>query len=190
MTGPGRQKRGVLSRDDARLWAHVARQVTPLPGRHLPEPEEMETPPAPAPAPAPPARRLPVLPPWSPPPQVHHGVPPLAPLERRMRQRVSRGLKPVDGAIDLHGLRQGEAHAALLAFIHRAQASGASLVVVVTGKGAPGLDPERGVLRRLVPHWLADPSVRRLVVGFETAGAGHGGDGALYVRIRRQRERS
>ncbi|HRJ69816.1 MAG TPA: Smr/MutS family protein, partial [Beijerinckiaceae bacterium] len=76
-------------------------------------------------------------------------------------------------------------HGALVAFIHRAQASGASLVVIVTGKGAPGLDSERGVLRRLVPHWLADPALRRCIVGFEPAGRGHGGDGALYVRIRR-----
>ena len=188
MTGTGRQKRGVLSRDDARLWAHVARQVTPLPGRRPPEPEETETPPA-APPPEPP-RRLPTLPPWSPPPQAQPALPPLAPLERRMRQRVSRGLKPVDGLIDLHGMRQSEAHSALLAFIHRAQGSGASLVVIVTGKGAPGANPERGVLRRLVPHWLADPALRRSIVGFEPAGAGHGGEGALYVRIRRPRERS
>lgn len=187
MSGPGRQRRGVLTREDARLWAHVARQVTPLPGRKAPVEEAELPPPAPAPRKA---ERIISLPPWSPPAQAAPALPPLAPLERRMRQRLSRGQTPVDGAIDLHGLRQAEAHGALLAFIRRAQASGASLVVVVTGKGAPGSDPERGILRRLVPHWLADPALRRCIVGFEPAGRGHGGDGALYVRIRRARERS
>ena len=46
----------------------------------------------------------------------------------------------------------------------------------------------RSVLRRLVPHWLAEPGLRGLVLGFEQAARGHGGGGALYVRIRRARE--
>jgi DNA-nicking Smr family endonuclease len=114
-------------------------------------------------------------------------IKPLAPIERRLRQRVGRGQSPVDGVLDLHGMRQDEAHRALLSFIRRKHHDGATLVIVVTGKGG-GLSPagdERGVLRRLVPHWLADPGVRGCVMGFETAARGHGGEGALYVRIRK-----
>ncbi|HEX5866107.1 MAG TPA: Smr/MutS family protein, partial [Beijerinckiaceae bacterium] len=46
---------------------------------------------------------------------------------------------------------------------------------------------ERGVLRRVVPHWLRLPDLRPLVVGFEEAAVRHGGAGALYVRLRRAR---
>jgi DNA-nicking Smr family endonuclease len=67
------------------------------------------------------------------------------------------------------------------------QANGAKFVIVVTGKGARGTG-EQGVLRRQVPLWLRLPEFRNLVVGFETAHIGHGGEGALYVRVRRARE--
>ena len=48
-----------------------------------------------------------------------------------------------------------------------------------------GAESERGVLRRQVPQWLSLPEFRALVVGFEEAHIGHGGEGALYVRVRR-----
>jgi DNA-nicking Smr family endonuclease len=110
----------------------------------------------------------------------------LQPLDRRMRQRVARGREQIDARIDLHGLTQSEAHAALARFVSSAAARGARLVLVITGKGGRG-DGERGVLRRQVPHWLALPEFRDLVGGFEDAHVAHGGAGALYVRLRRRR---
>ena len=176
------RKRGFLSREDMRLWAHVTRSVRPMEGRiafavpveAVPEPVPPLKPAKPAPPPA--------L------PKVKPAPPPLQPLERRMRQKLARGRQDVDGVIDLHGMRQQEAHGALLHFIARAHRDGRSLVLVITGKSAETepMDREtRGVLRRVVPHWLADPVVRPLVVGFEGAQGGHGGSGALYVRIRK-----
>ena len=58
---------------------------------------------------------------------------------------------------------------------------------MITGKGVRG-DGERGVLKRQVPMWLRLPEFRDMVVGFETAGIGHGGEGAMYVRMRRVRD--
>jgi DNA-nicking Smr family endonuclease len=114
-------------------------------------------------------------------------VPPLAPLGRRLKQRVARGREPIDARLDLHGLTQMQAHAALLRFLRRAQADGTRMALVVTGKGAnkSGETHERGILRRQVPLWLSLPEFRSLVVGFEDAHIGHGGAGALYVRLRR-----
>src|SRR6185437_14768111 len=103
----------------------------------------------------------------------------LAPLGRRMRQRVARGREAIDARMDLHGLTQAEAHAALSRFLYAASARGARLVLVITGKGGRG-GGERGVLRRQVPHWLALPDMRELVIGFEDAHIAHGGEGALY----------
>jgi DNA-nicking Smr family endonuclease len=117
-------------------------------------------------------------------------APPLAPIDRRLKRKLKRGRGEIDGAIDLHGLTQAEAHQALRGFLRHSQARGARLVIVVTGKGGPLDEPgswpqERGVLRRVTPHWLREPDLRAIVLGFEEAGRAHGGSGALYVRLRR-----
>ncbi|HZH11376.1 MAG TPA: Smr/MutS family protein [Microvirga sp.] len=177
-----------LSPEERRLWSHVARHVKPMKGKaHPPEPEpELK----PATTPAPPVRLSPPAP-LPAPPQKKPSLPPLASLERKTLQALRRGRKEVDSVIDLHGLRQEEAHFALIRFLHRAQNSGHSIVLVITGKGGAAVDnglfEERGVLRRMVPHWLRLADLRSLVVGFEEASPQHGGSGALYVRLRRRR---
>ncbi|MGD9769841.1 MAG: Smr/MutS family protein, partial [Pseudolabrys sp.] len=115
--------------------------------------------------------------------------PPLAPLERRLKKKLARGTESIDARLDLHGCTQRAAHAALLQCLRRCQGNGARFVLVITGKGRAGSDGfrETGVLKRHVPQWLAMPEFRGYVVGFEDAAAGHGGAGALYVRLRRGR---
>ncbi len=176
MTSRGKR---VLSYEERVLWSSVTQSIAPLPGR-VTEQEEQ-------PAQSPPA--APQLPRSasahkivSEPPKPK--APPLAPLDRRLRQRVVRGREPIDARFDLHGLTQAQAHAALSRFLHAASGRGARLVLVITGKGARG--GEAGVLRRQVPLWLALPELRELVIGFEDAHAAHGGEGALYVRLRRR----
>jgi len=183
-----RSRRGkTLSEADIALWRQVARSVKPLPGRAPIEPEPVEAPVAP---PAMDTATLAisvalgsVVPKPAP--------PPLAPLERRLRTQLRRGQQSVEAVIDLHGMRQDEAHGALRGFLRREQMRGTKLALVVTGKGAAGASlfgDERGVLRRMVPHWLSLPDLRPLVVGFEEAEQRHGGTGALYIRLRRVRE--
>ncbi len=111
-------------------------------------------------------------------------------LERKERRGLERGTLTIEARIDLHGLYQAEAHAALVGFLMRARAAGHARVLVVTGKGGEAFSDagfsERGVLRRSVPHWLRGPELRGLVLGFEEAARHHGGAGALYVRLRRR----
>lgn len=190
-----RGRRRLLSAEERALWAHVVREVKPLrrqpddpvpPDAAAPPPEA--APPAPEPARVPPrpaaAKPAPSLPPAL----------PLAPLEPKARRRLTRGAE-VDARIDLHGLTQAAAHHRLRSFLMEAQALGHGVVLVITGKGDPerlsGLHfgEGRGVLRRAVPLWLAEPALREVVLGFEPAGRRHGGEGALYVRIRRRRGR-
>jgi DNA-nicking Smr family endonuclease len=114
-------------------------------------------------------------------------APPLASLGRRERSRLSRGRNEIDARLDLHGMTQTRAHHALSGFLQRAHSDGLTFVLIITGKGRMGAESERGVLRRQVPQWLSLPEFRSLVVGFEEAHIGHGGEGALYVRIRRAR---
>jgi DNA-nicking Smr family endonuclease len=124
------------------------------------------------------------------PPAAAPAAPPLAPLGRRMRQRIARGSHAIGGRLDLHGMTQREAHDALLRFLRTGQDRGVTLVLVITGKGKAGTDGagERGVLKRQVPQWLRLPAFRELIVSFEPAHVTHGGEGALYVRLRRPRE--
>jgi DNA-nicking Smr family endonuclease len=176
-------RRRQLSDDERALWTGVARSIMPLRGRQSSAEPAAAAGDATAPAgthPAPTARQDPPR---------EKASAPLAPLGRRLRQRVARGREPIEARLDLHGLTQREAHAQLLRFLQRAQADDAKIVLVVTGKGTVRADrregTERGVLRRQVPQWLSLPEFRSLVVGFEDAHVGHGGQGALYVRLRR-----
>jgi DNA-nicking Smr family endonuclease len=117
-------------------------------------------------------------------------MPPLAPIERNLRRKLNRGKVNIDAKLDLHGMRQDEAHNTLISFVTRAAHHEKQLVLIVTGKGERKLTynnefSETGVLRRMVPLWLSDPSLRNFVIGFEEAAIGHGGSGALYVRLRK-----
>jgi DNA-nicking Smr family endonuclease len=176
--------------EEQALWQAVTRTVAPLKHRRR-KPES-----ATAPKPAVKARRAaspaagsvraresvkPKEPPKEPPQK-----PALVPLDRRAKQKLARGTRSVDARLDLHGRSQSQAHAALLHFLRQARSDGAKTVLVITGKGG-GLDSERGVLKRQVPLWLALPEFRDLVIGFGAAAISHGGEGALYVRIRRAR---
>lgn len=186
-----RRRGKLLSEAELALWRQVARTVTPLAGRAPvePEPEAAQAEPAPiAENVSPPAMLTPARP-------AKPAPPPLVPLDRRLRTQLRRGQQGVEAVIDLHGLRQDEAHSALRGFLRLQQQRGAKLVLVVTGKGVAGdatagqdYGNERGILRRNVPHWLRLPDLRPLVLGFDEAEQRHGGTGALYIRLRRGRE--
>lgn len=121
-------------------------------------------------------------------PHSKHTPPPLVALGRRERSHLARGRKEIEARLDLHGMTQARAHRALIGFLSRASEDGLTFVLVITGKGrSSAIDSERGVLRRQVPEWLGLPEFRSLVIGFEEASIGHGGAGALYVRLRRAR---
>jgi DNA-nicking Smr family endonuclease len=174
-------RRRVLSYEERVLWTTVTKAIAPLrtTARIAPDVDTEATPVAvKPPRPVGPKKASPPLAPQQPAP------PPLTPLSRRMKRGVARGKQAIDARLDLHGLTQAQAHGALLRFLHNAHARDARLVLVITGKGR-GAEP--GVLRRQVPQWLGLPEFRALVLGFEDAGARHGGEGALYVRLRRAR---
>lgn len=167
--------------EEQKLWSLVASTVHPLPGRRL------EPPAARAPAPPAagktqdPAARIPVTeakPPTRPP---HPWLGPEG-IEPGRKRRIVRERDPIGAHIDLHGLDQDRARPALFAFVRQAQAEGLRAVLVITGKGTRG----DGVLRRRVPEWLADPALREVVAGISEAHRRHGGEGALYIALKRK----
>lgn len=184
---PVRRKR-ALSGEELALWESVAKQIKPLRKKSRPaqgsaeaagkaaEAEQVSQMSKPIAAVSRKIAMAPIAP------------PPLAPIGRRERSQLSRGRKDIDARLDLHGMTQTRAHRALLNFLQYAHANGMTFVLVITGKGrTTGPESERGILRRHVPQWLGLPEFRHLVVGFEEAHIGHGGEGALYVRVRRTR---
>jgi DNA-nicking Smr family endonuclease len=181
------RRRRALSEEERALWESVAKQTKPLRKRT----RAVKTPAASPETETPAAAKIPAAPKPHPPARIPHppkpAAPPLAPLGRRERSHLARGRKEIDARLDLHGMTQTRAHRALLGFLQRACGEGLTFVLVITGKGKIGAEAERGVLRRQVPQWLSLPEFRPLVVGFEEAHIGHGGEGALYVRIRRSR---
>lgn len=171
-------RRRKLDPEERTLWNRVTRSLKPLP-------RSRAAPSVPRPKPLRSASLA---------PSPRSAIPNQAPaaLDRRLKRRLARGIVSVDGRLDLHGMTQARAHSALLQFLRRAHAEGARFVIVVTGRGTARGDaswePGRGtgVLRRQVPLWLALPQFHAYVSACEQADAAHGGEGALYIRIRRR----
>lgn len=177
-------RRRGLTPQDREIWAAVARTVRPRPGRSAP-PEEPQAdappktktpirktrPTAPAPSAVPPSKPRPPAPPDL-----------ASAVEPNRRKRLERERDPIEGRIDLHGLSRFEAEDRLKAFLRASQAMDRRAVLVVTGRG-PGGD---GIIRRTAPEWLADPALREVVSGFSRAHRRHGGEGALYVVLKRR----
>lgn len=168
---------------DLALWRQVMADVKPLKGGKAKPADWVEAPPpvaarAPSPKPAPAPKSK------APPPPLTKGE--AAGLDRRSHQRLRRGKLEIDAKLDLHGLTQTRAHAALISFIGRAAAKGHRMILVVTGKGSG--KEEGGVLRRQVPRWLNEAELRPYILAINDARPQHGGEGALYVLLKRARE--
>ena len=97
---------------------------------------------------------------------------------------LRRGELPIEGAMDLHGLTVEMAHAALQRFVMQSSSLGRRCLLIITGKGSR---EGTGILHREVPRWLNEPPLRNLLLGFSYAQPKHGGEGALYLLLKRQR---
>ena len=165
--------------EEVRLWAMVTATVRPAPGRApvTPPAEETSEPAVVAKthtAPyAPAAHKAKPRPPAPPPPGA---------IEPGRKRRLTRERDPIDLRLDLHGLDQDRARVVLRSFLARAQDEGVRAVLVITGKGVQG----DGILRRRTPEWLAEPQLRSVVAGVSEAHRRHGGEGALYVALKRK----
>lgn len=196
MFGRGRivlpRRRRSVTEEERSLWQFVVRDADPMPGRTVPVvpvADPMDGVPKDAPEePAVPAVHRPAGPPKTPRPSAPRplevGV--FADMDRRTAERLRRGRLELDGRIDLHGMTQTQAHGALMGFVHRAWHEGRRCVLIITGKG--NTNPDGGVLRRMVPRWLSESPVRPMVLAVQPAQPRDGGDGALYVLLKRRRQ--
>jgi len=177
---------GGIGADDAKLLEQAFADVAPLPGREV-RPGAEPAKPKPKPRAATPSGRTPDPAPAEL-PELHAGDAPG--VDKKTQQKMRRGQIEIEGRLDLHGMYQDEAFAALEQFLAHSQTAGKRCVLVITGKGTRPGGPggERiGVLRRAVPGWLNRAGLRERVQGFREAAPNHGGSGALYVLLRRAR---
>jgi DNA-nicking Smr family endonuclease len=161
---------------DRALWQRATRDVKRLAARSEPSP---------APPPKPAAKKTgsvsvalrsaPTLPPLT--------LDRFAGIDRANAERLKRGRHEIEARLDLHGMTQAEAHQALGAFIRASCANGKRCVLVITGRGSVGA----GVLKSAVPRWLDEPELRPHLLAIATAQPRDGGNGALYVMLRRTR---
>lgn len=185
-----------LSEEERLLWETIAKTAKPLKPRRKAKAVEIVEPAKPAPPgklakrpkapPAPPP--VPTPAPLRPTHELSHGL--SVGIDKRQAERFRRGQTPIDGKIDLHGRTQQEAHDALRDFISRAHRAGKRCLLVITGKGMTTKQgvSKIGVLKENVPRWLNEPSLRRHILAFAHARPEHGGEGALYVLLKRERE--
>lgn len=198
-----RKKRHVLDPEDRELWARVARTARPLKTdfAHL-----FDGPPT-EPKPTPPRKTAPAIPTGnvmrpsglakapghdlSKPLSDVLSEAPVA-MDKRRFNKMTRGKLAPEARIDLHGMTLAQAHAALNGFILRAQGQGLRLVLVITGKGRQADDDgpiprRRGALKHDVPQWLRMAPLAGAVLDLREAHVRHGGSGAYYVYLRRNR---
>lgn len=190
-----------LSQEERDLWDRVAERATPLDTARLRDPQLIQ-PPLKSQA----RMDAPFLPPFSLGQKANHARPHdvLPTVSKRLSKapvnmdaksfaKMKRGKIAPEGRIDLHGMVMAEAHPRLQRFIMDSHAMGRRLVLVITGKGKDRdeggpIPTRRGVLRHQVPQWLALPPLNMVVMQVVPAHLRHGGDGAYYVYLRRDRK--
>ena len=184
-----------LSADEAALWARVARTVTPLHPRPVKAPADPAAQPEPQPAPPPLKVRLkPAAKPAPPPPTNHGRTPPLSPdrgLDSSWERKLARAVVAPDFTLDLHGHTLEQAHQRLDMGLAQAKAMGARLVLLITGKPRPSEAADRGerrgAIRAKVLDWLAAGPHGSDIAAIRKAHRRHGGEGALYLILKRRR---
>ncbi|MEN2495302.1 MAG: hypothetical protein TECD_01224 [Hyphomicrobiaceae bacterium hypho_1] len=120
----------------------------------------------------------------------------LAEFDEKLATKVRRGRIKIDAKLDLHGMRQPEAKTTLEKFLFSSLSKGHRIVLVITGKGIP-IDKDRpwngepqinrGILKRMLPHWLNEKRITAAVISYTTAYIQHGGEGAFYIHLRARR---
>ena len=179
-----------LSAEEAALWSRVAATVKPMHSQPPRKSAAVKPPAAPAPAPLP-ARRVKGRIPPPPPPPAPVPQPSGPGLDSHWERRLARQSTAPDFTLDLHGCNLEQAHVRLDHGLTQAKAMGARVVLLITGKPRPvaaaDRGDKRGAIRAKVLDWLAAGPHGSDIAAVRPAQRRHGGDGALYLVLRRRR---
>jgi len=115
------------------------------------------------------------------------------PLDRALERKLKQGKITPDGKIDLHGMNQQQAHAALNNYIENAYNRQKKYILVITGKGKSQasaedwITPSQGVLKQKLPHWIKQAPLKRFIIDAVPAHIKHGGGGAFYLILKKKK---
>jgi DNA-nicking Smr family endonuclease len=109
-------------------------------------------------------------------------------FDRKLMQKLKRGLFPIQDHVDLHGCTRQEAELRVTEFLLKSHRLGLRCVLVVHGRGLNSED-HIPVLKERLPVWLNRGPVKKVVLAFSTAQPYDGGTGAIYILLRRPRGR-
>ena len=189
-----KQKSALNVPGDEALWGHVVSGIEPLKEHHKNRTPEVLIEPHTDGGPLKGGKRKPAgrtataagpeTPYRSSLPELSHGAQPG--LDKSTAKKLKKGQHRIEARMDLHGMTQQQAHRALNSFIDGSHGAGKRCVLVVTGKGLKP-DGSVGVLRSTVPRWLNEAPNRARVLAFSYATPKDGGEGALYVMLKRKR---
>ncbi len=190
----GAKSRSVAPEDDSALWQRVTETVNPLKSNRITTKTvtsaditiEFEAPPKQPRQYKPQPRQTKIgAQARSSQGDLGHGT--AAGVDKRTNQRLIRGKMAVEARLDLHGHTKEMAHRELESFIKGSFSAGRRCVMIITGKGLRLESGEIGVLRQAVPQWLNSPALRPMVLAYSHATPKDGGEGALYVLLKRKR---
>lgn len=168
-------KRRIVTEEEKRLWAYVTRDAIPLnsgqwvadSGQQTVDSGQIKKPP------------------FIPQPLTTTHQPLTTTHQLTTDKRLRKGKMPLEGTLDLHGHTREQAYQQLTSFIQHHHTRGSRFLLVITGKGT--MSGGRGVLKEMLPRWLAEPAFSSMVLAVDIARPEHGGSGAYYVLLRRKR---
>ncbi|MFZ9394460.1 MAG: Smr/MutS family protein [Erythrobacter sp.] len=180
-----------LSSEEAAAWARLAASVTPLPGRKVPKATRPVQIDGPTETQVVRAVARPVMPAARPGIAARVPPPPGPGLDSHWDRRFKAGIVQPDFTLDLHGHTLDTAYDRLIAGLDQARAMDARVVLLIAGRSRP-VDPadraeRRGAIRAKLLDWLAASRHAAAISAVRKAHIRHGGEGALYVVLKRAR---
>jgi DNA-nicking Smr family endonuclease len=115
-------------------------------------------------------------------------------IDKKVFSKLKKGLLKPEATLDLHGMSFDKANKAVLDFVLISSNKNLRLILIISGKGQERnttdnffLENNSGTLKKSLPNWLSSSQLKSLVLNFTTAHISHGGEGAYYVYLRRNR---
>lgn len=183
-----KNNKNKVSEDDS-LWAFVTKDVEPLKGRNKINVPAQKTENKSTPSvktqlnPKPDKAKIT-------PKTTHHNLHNKADVDRATFDKFRKGQMPIEATIDLHGYNAQQAYEKVVGFMNRASGLGQRCVMVITGKGMRNNESgerEVGILKRSLPEWLEQPSLKSKILKVQQAQRFHGGSGAYYILLKRNK---
>lgn len=115
-------------------------------------------------------------------------------IDRRTAQKFTRGEFKIERRLDLHGYTEKEAYDKVFEFVKTSYLQNCRCILIITGKGSLHREEDddifasRGILKDQVPNWLNSDELRPLILSFSYSKPADGGEGALYILLRRNRK--